>query len=188
MLDQILLCAPASTASGHVRAGTRSDPEAVHHDGNRRPVDAPLEMLSRRLMDVRWIARLASDDTLEPLITMALKHVEALKDQGLRTIPWPVAMFGRAHVTTRKLAYLHPNSLGSVKFLDLDTGKRDRLEPAEMRYGAPVDPSADITTDKSGALLLYDHGACRCIQPYRSGSIRALAEPGAKPLDLRASQ
>ena len=57
-----------------------------------------------------------------------------------------------------------------------------------MSQPAPVDPSADITTDKSGALLLYDHGACRCLHPYRSGSILSLAESDATPRDLRAAQ
>ncbi len=190
MLDQLLARGRTSTPSGCARSGTSPDPETGCRDAGARPdvVDGTLDTLRRNLLDAMWTARLMSNDIFAPLITVALKHVDALKDQGLGTTPWRVALFGRAHITMRKLAYLHPNSQGSVKFLDLDTGKRDRLALPEMSYGAPVDPSADITTDKFGALLLYDDGACQCIQPYRTGSIHSLARPHASLFDLRTTQ
>ena len=181
----------ASTRQGRARSGSSHGLGTGCCNADARPdaaVDGPLDIMRRGLLDAMLTARPTSDDIFEPLITMALKHIEAFRDQGLGTIPWRVAMFGRAHVTTRKLAYLHPNSQGSVKFLDLDTGKRDRQALPEMRYGAPVDPSADITTDIFGALLLFDDGAGRCIHPYRTGNIRSLARPHATLLDLRTPQ
>jgi hypothetical protein len=188
MLDQLLPHGRTSTLSDRAVASPDAGAGRHHADARASTAVGPLDALHRNLLDAMWSARLTSSDIFEPLIAIALKHVEALKDQGLSTIPWRVAMFGRAHVTTRKLAYLHPNNQGSVKFLDLDTGRRDRPVLPEMCYGAPVDPSADITTDRVGALLLFDDGAYRCIQPYCTGSIGSLARPHATALDLRAAQ
>ena len=66
-------------------------------------------------------------------------------------------------------------------------GKRVRRPLPEMRFGAPVDILADVTTEHLGALLLYDSAVCERIPPHHTAMIRMLGQPGPwgvpRPLD-----
>ena len=122
------------------------------------------------------------------LAEIALRHVEALQDQGCTSLPWRVGLFGRAHVTQRRLPYLHPDSRGAVKFLDLETGRREKAALPAMCYGTAVSIEADLTTDGEAALLLYDDGVCARVPPWHTGSIRELGRCWRAPRDLRLAQ
>lgn len=154
----------------------------------RHGADTPLNTLRRRLAEGASQALRTLDTTggLAALCVVALKHVEALREQGFDTLPWRVGLFGRAHTTRRKLAYLHPNRCGSVKILDLDTGRREVLPPPDMHYGAAIATDADVTTEGSDALLLFDDGTLVHLPPYHTGAVQALGRPWVQPRPLDA--
>lgn len=149
--------------------------------------ERPLDRLRRRLVTAGLAVDVADADSamMAPLLAAALRHVDALLEHGLETLPWPVCLFGRAHVTRRKLPYLHPDSSGGVKFLDLDSDRREKLPPPDMCYGAPVDVDADVTTGDAAAVLLYGAGTVACLPPRHAGRIGALGRPWGAPRDLR---
>ncbi len=157
------------------------------------PEEGPLDILRRNVRDetsARDVADVSAGERVafEPLVTLAVRMIDSLKSQGLTGLGFRVVMFGRAHVTRNKLAYMDPNNPGTVKFSDLNNKSEilGRSEPLpQMRYGVPVDLFSDVTTEKLGALLLYDDGACARVYPYRTGSIYALGRPYGRTRDLR---
>jgi hypothetical protein len=172
----------------HVERSLRTHSRPAHK-GQPDVSGTTLGVLRHQLEALLSLAELTgSDSAAAALAEMALRHVEALQDQGCTTLPWRVGLFGRAHITQRRLPYLHPDSRGAVKFLDLDTGRREKAAPPAMCYGRPVDIEADLTTDGEAALLLYDHGACARVPPYHTGSIRDLGCAWRAPRDLRLAQ
>ena len=45
----------------------------------------------------------AEQAAFQPLVEMAVEHIDRLKNQqGMKALPWPVAVFGRAYVTKNK--------------------------------------------------------------------------------------
>ncbi len=109
-----------------------------------------------------------------PLVAMAVKHIDDLIGQGHTRLPWMVELFGRAH-TTRDM--LPIRIYGPLEFV-IAGGKRVRRSLPEMRFGAPVDILADVTTEHLGALLLYDSAVCERIPPHHTAMIRMLGQPG----------
>lgn len=120
---------------------------------------------------------------LAPLVVMAVKHIDYLIEQGHTRLPWMVELFGRAHITQDMLPI---RIYGPLEFV-VTGGKRVKLPLPEMRFGAPVNIAADITTENLGALLLYDSAVCERIPPHHTAMIRMLGQPGPwgkpRPLD-----
>lgn len=154
--------------------------------GPRGAVDSSLDRLHRRLAEQASMVQRAFEvtDHLVRLYGMALKHVVALREQRVDTLPWRVGLFGRAHVTRRKVVYLHPNRCGSVKALDLDSGRRESLARPDMRYGSAIEADNDVTTEADDALLLFDDGTVIHLPPYHTGAVPALARPWVRPRPL----
>jgi hypothetical protein len=156
----------------------------------RRPAaaDCPLASLRRKLVDAASSAAFATGDRrdLAPLCRLALRQIDALRQQGVGTLPSRVGLFGRAHITVRQLAYRHPGGAGSVKFLDLDSGRRVAPPRLDMRYGAPVAVGSDVTTEDSGALLLFGDGGCAYVPPFHTGTVGGQVRPRieARRLDM----
>jgi len=138
--------------------------------------DKFIDFQRRKVLDERK-AKLFSDaerKAFQPLVDMAVKHIDSLKnDLGRTELPWPVAMFGRAYIFKDRIPFIES---GSVVFMA--PGLRQSLPLPEMRFGQPVDMQMDVATGKLGALLLYSHlGECCRIPPYHSGTIRHLGPP-----------
>jgi hypothetical protein len=141
--------------------------------------DKFIDFQRRKVLDERR-AKLFSDaerKAFQPLVDMAVKHIDSLKnDLGRTELPWPVAMFGRAYITQDKIPVVEKD--GSVVFLALGFTGRQSLPLPEMRYGQPIDMQMDVTTGKLGALLLYSHlGECCRVPPYHHGTIDRLGPP-----------
>ncbi len=109
-----------------------------------------------------------------PLIGMAIRMIDSIESQGLTRLGFPVVMWGRAHVTTGMVVNSDYDDPPEIKFWTKGWSSKETRRLPDMRHGAPVDPSADVTTERLGALLLYDHGAHCRVYPYRSGSIHYL--------------
>ena len=154
-----------------------------------------LDMMRRALFDGPSVTEASADERadLVPLVALAAAHIEALQSHGLKKLPWRVAMFGRAHVTIDEMPVMLPRDPGSVRFVDLAAARRNertalRTPPLpESRYGEPVDIYADVTTEASGALLLYANGVARRVYPYRTGSIWHMERPTGSTRPLQAS-
>lgn len=106
------------------------------------------------------------------LVMLAVMYVDALKARGLERLPSPVELFGRAYLTRDKLA---TRVRGDLEFIN-DKGKGERPPPITERFGGPIDILSDITTGESGALLLYDTGACCRLYPHHWGRVLYLGD------------
>jgi len=185
LMEQLAARSPGVPAAPANDTDADADPPA-------EPEEGPLDVLRRNLQDETIVGDLKDIDAVEranfqPLITMALRMIDSLQSQGLTKLGFRVVMFGRAHVTHFMVAYMDPNNPGTVKFSDLkskDILGETRPLP-EMRYGAPVDLFSDVTTEKMGALLLYDDGSCARIYPYRTAGIYGQGRPWGRTRDLR---
>lgn len=150
--------------------------------------ETPLDILRRNVLDdPEWYTRYRrwykfekwESIAIAPLVTMAVRHIDALKDRGFDKIPWPVELFGRAHVhpfgsTFRKITW-SSTFLGRDRplvFRDLDTGEETKVQFEEMRFGSPVSSNDSIWTEKLPALLLYVSGQCCRVRPWHTGRIR----------------
>jgi hypothetical protein len=149
-------------------------------------VDDPLRALRRRLLDIEATAAFATDEMrdLAQLCALALRHIDGLRLRGMVSLPVRAGLFGRAHVTVRQLAYRHPGGAGTVKFLDLDSGRRVAPPPPEMHYGAAITADVGVTTEASGALLFFDDGSCAYVPPFHTGTVRRQGRPGFEPRRL----
>jgi hypothetical protein len=141
--------------------------------------DKSIDFQRRKVLDERK-AKLFSEaerKAFKPLVDMAVKHIDSLKnDLGRTELPWPVGMFGRAYITKDVVPVVEKD--GSVVFLALSFSGRRSLPLPEMRYGQPIDMQMDITTGKLGALLLYSRlGECCRVPPYHRGAINHLGPP-----------
>jgi hypothetical protein len=144
--------------------------QALRQAGYRTPLDALRDNVQTGFHWDHFPAAQRAD--FEPLVVMAVRHIDSLKAQGHTRLPWPVEMFGRAHVTTGKLPMFVRGSFGFV----VEGGDVERPRLPEMRFGSPVDMLADVTTEKLGALLLYDSGICYRVFPWHTGIIRHLQD------------
>jgi hypothetical protein len=146
---------------------------------DRMALDTHIDFQRRRVRDERRSKLFppAEQAAFQPLVEMAVEHIDRLKnEQGMKALPWPVEMFGRAYVTKNKRPIIETD--GTLIFRDIDTMNSETLPLPEMRYGQPVDLDQDITTGKLSALLLYAHlGECCRVPPYHSGAIRDLTQP-----------
>ncbi|HJQ59302.1 MAG TPA: hypothetical protein VJ890_20520 [Vineibacter sp.] len=157
--------------------------------GSRAASDIhPLDALCDQLSDAAASAAFATDETrdLAGLCRLALRQVAALRARGRDALPWRVGLFGSAHVTRRQLAYRHPGGPGSVKFLDLDSGRRCAPPRPEIRYGAAVDSDSHVTTEGCGALLLSEDGRLVYLPPFHTCAVRSLGLPWFRPQPLEA--
>ena len=141
--------------------------------------DTYLDYQRRKLLDEKR-AKLfspAEQKAFQPLVDMALEHVDRLKNElGMKALPWPVELFGRAYITKNKRVAIEKD--GTLVFQELGSIDREILPLPEMRYGQPVELDQDITTGKLGALLLYAHlGECCRVPPYHFGAIRHMTQP-----------
>ncbi len=141
-------------------------------------VETPLDILRRNVLDETKAKTFTAGEreAFAPLVTMAVRHIESLKDQGFNKLPWQVELFGRAYVTYRKLPRVSFD--GPIIFMDIDTKEDEELPLPAMRYGQPVDYYHDVTTAKLGALLLYNDGNCCRVRPYHDGLIAYLRKVG----------
>lgn len=147
------------------------------------PAENPLDILRRNVLDETSSRGYTAGERVafDPLVTLVVRHIDSLKDQGFDKLPWRVEMFGRAHVTKMEMAVMLPSAPDTVQFVSLSKDKLNapprKLPLPEMRYGAPVDIYSDVTTEKLGAFLLYNDGWCHRVYPYRHGSIWSLGRP-----------
>jgi hypothetical protein len=141
--------------------------------------DTYIDFQRRKVLDERRskLFSPAEQAAFQPLVDMAVEHIDKLKnEQGLKALPWPVEMFGRAYVTKNKRPHIETD--GTLIFTDTGTMSSETLPLPEMRYGQPVGLDQDITTGKLSALLLYAHlGECCRVPPYHFGGIRDLTQP-----------
>jgi hypothetical protein len=155
----------------------------------------------------RWIGLTAGQLVdFDPLIHMALKHVDSMIDQGFTKLAWPVELLGRVYITKNMKPERDLNS-GAVewtneltgeeenplKYRNLLVSRSDSRPLPEMSYFHPVDLGMDITTRHLSALLLFNESfgnACARVLPYRHGSIQAigdyLRDPNLKGLRMPA--
>ena len=141
------------------------------------PPPAPetaLDVLRRSIDDeTPWRKFSASDQYKMGLLVMAAgMYVTSLKDRGLHILPSPVEMFGRAYFTKGKLA---TRVRGDLEFIN-DKGESEDPPPITVRFGGPIDILDDITTGESGALLLYESGACCRVYPHHWGRVLYLKD------------
>lgn len=128
-----------------------------------------LEVLRRNLLDetqVRGVWTAGERVAFEPLVTLAVRHIEALKSRGARNLPWQVEMFGRAHVVGHLAMQLDRDGALTCA---LGLGVNQKSPLPEMRYGSPVtgySPHNQIVTAWLGALLLYQDGTCVRVRPW----------------------
>jgi hypothetical protein len=151
------------------------------------PVETPLDILRRNVLNGAgyrgkkqvWPAN--DRGLFVALVTMAVSHIDRLKAQGFDKLPWPVELFGRAHVTPHG-AMFWPTFTATFKMVFgsgdghvLHILGPDGLEEApplpDMRYGSPVDEKSFVTTEKLPALFLYQDGECFRVPPYHTGLI-----------------
>lgn len=148
-------------------------PEPLVPSSGRGYVTSLERLRDNVLIDAHWRHFPASERAdFEPLVTMAVRHIDNLLDRGHEKLPWPVEMFGRAHITRDKLPMIVRGSFGFV----VKGGDIERPKLPEMRFGSPVDMVADITTEGLGALLLYDSSVCYRVFPWHTGMIRFLQD------------
>ncbi len=147
------------------------------------PIDVPpqpapesaLDRLRRSIGDETLLQRkfpMSQRIAMGQLVMMAVMYVDSLKARGLERLPSPVELFGRAYFTKNKLA---TRVRGDLEFI-VDGGKSERPPPLTERFGGPVDILADITTGESGALLLYESGACCRVYPHHWGRVLHLGD------------
>ena len=161
----------AARPGGKPTAGPTTQPPASTQAPDPA-AEGPLDILRRCVLDESWSKKnISVGDRIdfEPLVTMAVRHIDSLKQLGLTKLPWRAEMFGRAYVTTNKFALLSEDDPATVEFFDTTTRTSTTPPLPEMSYGDSVDPAGTITTGKLGALLLYDDGACMRVYPYRDG-------------------
>ena len=155
----------------------------------KQPAPKPnlLDVLRRNLLDEKDVTgKWTAGDQVEfdPLITMAVKHIDFLKSKEFDNIP-RAELWGRAHVVDMNLPGV-PNVVsrfslsrpdrwgtggsGPWKFGYYDnSGRQVRPDLPEMSYGGPlpIRPRILIATEKLGALLLFQDGTCFRLRPMR---------------------
>ena len=174
-------------------AGSKSTDATPASVADSPAPETPLDRLREKVSSgppsfARWPAKERAD--IAPLITLALKHIDNMRSGatmskgGLERLPWPVEMFGRAHIRLTDSVSDAPivRSDGTVKFMNLRTGGSEEPELSEMKYGQPVDINANITTGKLPALLLYANGKCAYIRAFHNGNIKQLDVLKASPI------
>ncbi|HKU97440.1 MAG TPA: hypothetical protein VJR58_19285 [Vineibacter sp.] len=137
-------------------------------------IDSALDRLRRSIGDDTPYRKfpMSQQVAMGQLVMVAVMYVDSLKARGLERLPSPVELFGRAYFTKGKLA---TRIRGDLEFI-ADGGKSERPPPITERFGGSVDILADITTGESGALLLYESGACCRVYPHHWGRVLYLGD------------
>jgi hypothetical protein len=136
-------------------------PEAAKEDS--------LDVLRRNVLDesqVKGVWTAGELVAFEPLVTLAVRHIDSLKEQGFKKLSWDVEMFGRAHVVGYLVMQLDRD--GTITY-SLGYGVDQKSPLPEMRYGSPVigySPHNQVVTAWLGALLLYADGTCVRVRPW----------------------
>ncbi len=140
--------------------------------------ETPLDKLRRNVLDQSQSRGFTAGQAVafDALVKMAVKHIDDTKGRGYTKLPWPVEMFGSAHVTKSFALYLNTNTLTVVwgddyqLFFTPNRGTTDGKEKApplpEMRFGQPVDQFSNVVTEQLGGLLLFQEGECLRVPPY----------------------
>jgi hypothetical protein len=146
----------------------------------------PLDILRRNVLDekpVRGVWTAGELVAFDPLVTQAVRHIDSLKEQGYKKLPWDVELFGRAHVIGYPVMQLDKDGTITISFYGLD----QKGPLPEMRYGTPVHIGMfnKVVTAWLGALLLYDDGICVRIRPWNYFYIhlKQYAQPWPIPED-----
>ncbi len=180
-----MLARMEALAAAKGRAPDSDDPPP---DVPELPPESVLDILRRNVLDEsRWQGRHTAGERVafDPLVTMAVRHIDSLKSQGFDNLGRPVELFGRAHVFKEYVtAYIDPSDRTKVLYVGKDQVLGSPRPLPEMRYGSPVELHADIVTEKLGALLLYNDGACHRVFPYRRGGIYSLGRPYGRTTSL----
>lgn len=145
---------------------------------NQTAAETPLDILRRNVLDdslgkSRWTAgeRIAFD----PLVKLAVQHIDVLKAKGYQKLPWAVEMFGRAYITREDpMAQITDQGL-KIWFTEDSKKEPGAVDPPplpSMSYGFPVNENSYITTAQFGAFLLYATGDSVRVGPYHRGSIK----------------
>src|SRR5262249_23112600 len=128
-----------------------------------------LDILRRNVLDetpVLGVWTLGERVDFDPLVTMAVRHIDSLKDQGFKKLPWQMELFGRAHFTMDLVMQLDRDGTITVA---LQPGLTRKFPLLQMRWGYPVpryNPYIVVVTAWLGALLLYEDGACVRLRPW----------------------
>src|SRR5262245_47873117 len=133
------------------------------------PEEDPLDILRRNVLDETQVAGVWTAGervAFDPLVTLAVRNIDSLKEQGFKKLPWEVEMFGRAHVVGYPIVQLDRDGTLTYSFV---AGVVDEKAPLpEMLYGSPVigySPHNQVVTAWLGALLLYEDGTCVRVRP-----------------------
>jgi len=142
------------------------------------PVETPLDKLRRNVLDDSQAYGFTAGQMVafDPLVKMAVKHIDDLKNQRFTQLPWPVEMYGRAHLTKGMALYINTTTLTVVWGDDYElfflpegrnTDYKQKAPPLpEMRFGQPVDIYSKVVTEHLGALLLFQSGECLRVPPH----------------------
>jgi hypothetical protein len=123
-------------------------------------------------IDAPWATYpLAQRNAFARVVGLAVLYIEALKANGMTSLPYQVVLFGRAYVTTNLMPTM---ARGSLEFIS-DKGGTQR-PPLIERFGGPIDLTGDITTGGDGALLLYANTVSYRVFPYHTGRIPYLQD------------
>jgi hypothetical protein len=156
-----------------------------------KPV-SPLQTLQRNLLDDALASKVDPffpmyKSQVQPLITLAYKHIDNLIEMGMAELPWRLEMFGRAHVTSLYVDVRTEVTWGStflgrdqpVVYYDMHTGESTKARLPEMSYGHPINMDAmeEVTTEWMPAILLYKSGTVAKIAPYRKATLSSLQDP-----------
>jgi hypothetical protein len=149
-----------------------------------------LDILRRNVLDetpVRGVWTAGERVAFDPLITLAVRHIDSLKEQGFKKFPWDAELFGRAHVIGFPIMQLDKD--GTITYLVAGIkGMNEKAPLPEMCFGVPVPGYSrynQVVTAWLGALLLYDNGACVRIRPWHRFPIcmKGLMQPLPIPAD-----
>jgi hypothetical protein len=64
--------------------------------------ESSLDILRRNLLDesrVKGIWTAGEQVAFDPLVKLALRHIDVLNEGGIKSLPWPAELFGRAYIT-----------------------------------------------------------------------------------------
>lgn len=164
---------------------------------------SPLQILRRNLLDDAEASRIDPffpmfKSQIQPLITMAHRHISNLIEMGRTELPWRVELFGRAYVLSRDLfisnldfsashlVFGRDSELITVSVHDETRSPLPSLP--EMRFGAPIAANSDVWTERLSALLLFKNGLVIRMEPYRRASISLLERRGPDGLPLRSDE